>query len=665
MPDGGAYLAMVLASRLEPPPELTVSSWADQHRVLSRKSSAEYGQWRTSRMPFLREIQDCLSVEHPSNEVVMEKATQIGGTEIGLNFVGYTIDYDPQPIMLVWPTSTVCKRNSRTRIAPMISECPTLRAKVSPDRSRDSSNTAVMKEFVGGVLIIAGANSANDLASQPCGKLMLDEIDKYPKDLDDEGDAVDQAEARTSTFWRHKIFKTSSPTVLSLTRIHKEFKRSDMRYYHVPCPHCGEFQRLVWGNLQWPEGNPRAAVYVCAACANPIEERYKDDMLAAGTWVATVPGWTLVDGVWRLPAGGVPVPGFHISGLYTPLGLGRTWGQHAERYVARKDDPTRLKSWTHQTLGEPFDDTHELVDWEELQTRAEPYQLREIPPGCFLLTASVDVQKDRLEILVRGFGGERRWTIDHHYLPGDPLRDEVWAQLDDYLARPFVNHYGVVMRLSAVAVDAGYLQHDVVQYCRHRKSRGVHATKGMGGLGRVTLSKPTRVDWKRNGVVHRAGGELHVVGVDTIKQWLVARLAADNQHGPTERLERFSQGLGPDFYRQLTSESFDPDKRRYVLQDGRRNEALDCTVYAEAIAHHPTIGIQRMRAPQWQQLARMYEPIQGDLLTPATPVEDAQNSPVMTTASAPPAAVPQAEPGRAAQTSAPDWLGDTEGWLDR
>lgn len=667
MPDGGAYLGTLLAEKLFPPSALTVTAWADEHRKLPRKSSAEYGQWRTSRMPFLAEIQDCLSVEHPCNECVLMKAIQVGGTEVGLNFVGYTIDHDPAPMMIVWPTTGLGKRNSRTRVAPMISECPSLRAKVAPERMRDSSNTAVMKEFPGGVLIIAGANSAVDLSSQAVAKLILDEVDKYMRDLDGEGDPVDQAEGRTATFWRHKIFKLSSPAVMSLSRIIKDFRKSDQRYFHVPCPRCGEFQRLKWDNLDWPEGKPRQAVYLCEQGCT-IEERFKDDMLAAGKWVPTLPGWQLVDGIWRLPSDGIRVPGFQISGLYTPIGLGRTWGVHAERYVERKGDPARLKTWWHQTIGEPFDDSDELVDWEELSRRAEPYGLRDIPTGCLILTASVDVQKDRLEIVVRGFGaGGNRWTIDHHYILGDPLRDEIWDALDEYLDQPFTNRYGVSMRLSAVAVDAGYLQHEVTRYTRTRKSRRIYPVKGKEGIGRTPLSKPTKVDYKRNGATIKNGAELYIVGVDTLKQWFGARLAADSKHGIGFRQEHFSNELAQDFYRQLTSEAFDPDKRKFVLMDGRRNEALDCTNYAEAIAHHPLVGVQRMRDLQWQQLASMLEPHQGDLLSPSTntPPPEQHRAPATPEAQASEVpSAPLAVGAPAVQASAPTWIEERPDWLD-
>lgn len=616
MPDGGAnFFAGVIADKLQPKPELTVTQWADAHRQLPKKSSAEFGQWVTARMPFLAEIQDCLSVHHPAHEVVFMKPTQVGGTEAGLNWVGYTVDYDPGPMMIVWPTTSLGLRNVRTRLDPMIRATPALRQKIAPERSRDATNTASMKDFEDGVLVIAGANSASDLSSQSVAKLLLDEVDKYPADLDDEGDPVDQAERGVSSFWRHKIFKLSSPTVASLSRIFKDWKKSDQRLFHVPCPHCDTMQVLAWDHLRWPEGKPHLADYECPHCAAVIPERFKDGMLAAGRWVGTYPGWQLIDGLWRLPEGGREVPGFNINALYTPTGLGRNWGQHAARWLERKQDPIRLKVWTHQTLGVPFEDADEKLEWEEIKQRAEPYALRQIPQGCLILTCGVDVQKDRVEYTVRGAGAEgRRWTIDNGFLPGDPLRSDVWDALDAYLAQPFVNGFGVPLRLWATFVDAGNWQNEVLAFTTPRRGRNIFAVKGGPGyIGNPVLRRPSRVDFKRNGVVEKRGAELYLIGVGTVKQAIYTRLAADRKHPPEHRQEHFSHGLADDFYIQLTAEVLDPNKRLYVKLKDRRNEGLDTTVYAEAAMYHPVVSIQRKRPADWENLARLLEPATPDL----------------------------------------------------
>lgn len=620
--DGFAFAAESFGRAIRPPPQLTVSEWADKHRRLSRKAASEPGPWRSARIPFLREIMDVLSIHHPAKEVIFVKSTQVGGTEVGLNWLGYVIDHEPGPALAVLPTVEVGQRWSKQRLASMIEESANLRKKVAPAASRDGGNTTGMKDFAGGTLIIGGANSAASLSSMPIRYLLLDEVDRFPIEVEDEGDPVDLAEARTTTFPRRKIFKISSPTIESLSRIWKDWKRSDQRRFHVPCPHCGHKQVLRWDQVHCPDNEPDRAAYQCEAddCAL-IEEHHKTWMLEHGEWIPTFPERELV--------------GFHINGLYTPLGLGKTWAEHAKRFTEVKNDPVRFKVFVNTVLGECWEDADEKLDWEEIKGRAEPYALRDIPPGCLVLTAGVDVQKDRFEIITRGFGRDgRRWTIDWHYLPADPTRDDDWLKLEAYLDQPFQNRFGVSMRTSAVAIDSGYLTEYVYAFTRARRHKRWFAIKGTGQYGRQVLSRPSKVDFKRKGTVIKGGAEHYMIAVTTAKQNLYARLASDRKHDVSNRLEHFSEGLPEDFYLQLTAEVFDPNKRHYVKLKDRRNEALDTTVYADAIAHHPNVRIQAMREPQWRQFEQLLQP-SGDLFNQGAPMAQPMSIP---TTGSPPAA---------------------------
>ena len=190
MLDGNQVYRDAFFSGLMPDPEMTVSEWADEHRVLSQKASAEPGRWRTDRTPYLREIMDNLSPSSSVQQVVFMKGAQVGGTEAGNNWMGYVVHNTPGPMMLVQPSLDIAKRLSKQRIAPMIEEMPVLRDLISPSRERDSGNTVLVKEFRGGVLIMTGANSAAGLRSMPVKFLFLDEVDAYPSDVDGEGDPV-------------------------------------------------------------------------------------------------------------------------------------------------------------------------------------------------------------------------------------------------------------------------------------------------------------------------------------------------------------------------------------------------------------------------------------------------------------------------------------------
>lgn len=613
MPDGGAVFAAGWSDGWRPDPQLSVSEWADQHRKLSAKGASEPGPWRTSRVPFLREIMDALSDHHPAREVILMKSTQVGGTEIGLNWAGYTIDSTPGPMLAVLPTIDVAEKWSKQRLASMIEESPRLRAKVAPARSRDSGNTTLVKEFEGGLLILGGANSAASLSSMPVKKLLLDEVDRFPLEVEDEGDPVDLAEARQTSFAGRKTFKISSPTIESLSRINKDWKRSDQRRYWVPCPDCGEFQVLRFDNLKWTEGNPDDARYACEHCGVLIAEHYKADMLERGTWRPDQPERSALG-----------VLGFHINGLYTPPGLGRTWAEIARRWMEVHRDPVRFKVFVNTILGECYEDPNEKLDWEELKARSEPYALRTVPRGCLMLTAGVDVQKDRLECTLAGWGrNETCWVLDHIVLPGDPTRPDVWNDLDQYLSRPLRNAFGVDLRIAATAVDSGYLTDDVLHFTRLHRARNVFATKGSGDRGRTILGRPNKIDYTWRGTVQKRGAEIWLVGVDSAKHRLFARLASDRTAAlPDHRHVHFSQDLTDDWFMQLTAEVYDPNKRRWIKLSNRRNEALDTLLLASVAAMHPRVRVHMLRDADWERLAGMIEPAEGDLFAaaPAIPV---------------------------------------------
>ena len=267
---------------LTPDPLLTVSEWSDRYRYLSQRASAEPGRWRTSRTPYLKEIMDCLSATSPVQVVTFIKGAQLGGSEAGSNWIGYIVDYAPGPIMNVQPTVEMAKRNSKQRIEPLIQDSPRLREKIKPSRSKDSGNTILAKEFPGGLLVMTGANSAVGLRSLPARYLFLDEVDAYPGDVDGEGDPVALAEARARTFARRKILKVSTPTIQGRSRIESSYEQSDQRKYHVPCPHCGHYQDLIWSRVKWEKEKPQTAVYQCSGCEQPIQEHHKTEMLANG-----------------------------------------------------------------------------------------------------------------------------------------------------------------------------------------------------------------------------------------------------------------------------------------------------------------------------------------------------------------------------------------------
>jgi len=576
---------------LRPETPLTVSEWADRYRKLSSKASAEPGPWRTDRTPYLREPMDCLSSESPVQRVVMMFAAQTGKTEAGSNWLGYVIDHAPGPMLCVQPTIEMAKRLSKQRLESMITETPVLAAKIAPARSRDSGNTMFSKEFSGGIMLMAGANSATGLRSAPCRYLFCDEVDAFPADVDGEGDPVSLAERRTTTFARRKILLTSTPTVKDFSRIEAEYQRSDQRRFYVPCPACGAMEWLKWGQLKWADGQPETARYQCEHCGERFEEMHKPAMLRGGEWRATAPS-------------NGRTAGFHLSGLYSPLGW-CSWEQLVDDFLRAKGDAPALKSFVNTRLAETWEEDYAAkVSADGLLARRLDYKPGTCPAGVVLLTAGVDVQDNRLAVSVWGWGeGETGWLVWHQELMGDPTQTEVWEQLDHVLATEWETEGGKHLKLAQVAVDSGgHCTHEVYRYVRDRVRQGVVAIKGSSRRNSPAVGKGSKVDVNWRGNVIKRGVTLYQLGTDTIKTTLFGRL----RHNETTGGLNFGLAADDEYYRQLTSErqalryhrGF--PIREWVKKAGDRNEALDCAVYGYAAML--IYGRKMNQITMWEQL---------------------------------------------------------------
>lgn len=604
MPDGGALFLAEFARLVKPRQPLTIDAWADAHRRVSAESSGEPGPWRTDRVPFAREIMQEISPQSLTEEVVLMASAQITKTEILLNAVGHCIDQDPCPMLVVYPTLETAELWSKQRLTPMIRDTPVLAEKIPPARSRDSGNNTLLKLFPGGLVRMAGANSPASLSQMPVKKALFDEVDRYPESAGEEGDPVALGEARTQNFRRRKLVYASTPTIESLSRIAKRYKASDQRHYYVPCPHCNTHQVLDWDRFKWDEGKPDTAHFVCEAHGCIIDEAHKPNMLAAGQWRKHNPGSRIA--------------GFWIWAAYSPIGLGLRWAEIARKFEEVKADPERRKVFDNTVRGVCFADPNEKLDWEVIKSRAEAYPLRTVPAGCLILTAGVDVQGNRLAVQIVGWGANGQfWPgIDWVELPGDPTKPEVWQALDDLLQRPLVNRFGVSLKISATAVDSGYLPDDVLRFTRPRGHRNVYAVKGSSVPGRTAVSAPQQQDRKASGKQMKRGAKAWSVGTDTIKAWLFLLLQDDGKYAHAhERRAHFSDQLPVEYFTQLCAEVFDPHKRKWVKQQAR-NEALDTLVYARWAAMSPKLRLHLMREPDWARFAAVIEPINGDLFAP-------------------------------------------------
>lgn len=583
---------------LKPIPSMKVSDWADKNRYLSSESAAEPGLWRTDRTPYLRQIMDDLSPMSPINEVIVGKGVQLGASESALNVVGCFIDIASCPIMYVMPTIDMANAISQDRITPMIENSPALKAKVAPQRSRDATNTIRVKSFAGGRLILSGGNSAASLRSRPVKVLILDEVDAYPLDADGEGSPVALAEKRTSTFGdRRKIYKLSTPTIEGQSVIQKELEKTEINRYHVPCPHCGSDQWLKFEQFRWERGKPETVTYECEHCGDPIEERFKTRMLAAGTWRPT------------LPANQKPkTRGYHISSLYSPLGW-LSWEQIITQYEDAEKDPNLMKVFVNTILGETYKETGESPPWENLYNRREPYQVNRPPKDVVFLTAGVDVQGDRVECEIVGWCADKSsYSIDRRILLGNPATKEVWDKLAQIVTEQWESEDGRQMSLMLMAVDTGFLTQMVYDFCNRFDETKVIPVKGQDHQ-KTMVAPPSQVGVTRDG---RRAGRVKIwnVGVSLIKSELYAWL----------RLERDENGVYPagychfpeydvQYFKGITAEEIQAKvvkgfTRYEWVKKYPQNEPLDLRVYARAAAN--VIGLDRWKLEDFEYVRMSY-----------------------------------------------------------
>ena len=561
-----AWVRDRLADGLRPELAIPVSEWADRHRILP-PTAAEPGRWRTSRTPYLREIMDHLSASSAFERVVLQKGIQIGATEAGLCWVAYIIDHAPGLIMLVMPSIEAVRRNSGVRIDPLIESCPVLREKVVEPRSKEPGNSIFRKKFPGGELVMTGANSAVGLRSTPARYLFLDEVDGFPQNADNEGDPVSLAIGRTATFrGTRKIFMASTPTLKGGSRIEAAYLESDQRRYYVPCQGCGAFSPIEWSGIVWPEGQRELAGWSCPACDHVHQEHHKPALLANGQWRPTAKG----DG---------RTAGYHLSALYSPW---MTWAEAAIEHGQVYRDPPRLQVWTNCTLGESWEDqAGEAIEPDPLMARREDWGIL-LPAGVVLLTAGVDVQKDRLELQVTAWGrDEESWVIQYLVIWGDPSGPRVWMDLDAALQASFPHSRAVPdLPIRAVAIDTGgHYTQIAYEFTRTRLNRRIWGVKGRGGMGIPAWPRrPTKLS--------RGKGVLFPIGVDSIKDVMFCRLKLAE---PGPGYIHFSKDQDAEYFRQLTSErvvtTFQrgrPIRSWQMRTAGERNEALDCSVYCFA-----------------------------------------------------------------------------------
>lgn len=559
---------------LKPPPDLTLSEWADTFRRLSAGSSAEPGRWRTSKAPYQKEIMDAIT-DISIRKVVIMSAAQVGKTDaMVLNPIGYYVHYDPSPIMVIQPTIDMAEKFSKEKLSPMIRDTPVIAERIN-EKSRNSGNTIMQKIFPGGFVTIAGANSPTGLRSHTVRILLADEIDGYPASAGSEGDPLMLATKRQTTYWNKKQVSISTPTIKGASRIEVEYEHSSKGEWNTPCPCCGELQPLVWSGVVFDKDDLTEINYVCSKCGVISSEAEWKEKFIDGKFVHEDPE--------------NPVKGFHLNTLASTL---TTWREVVEKFLVANEEVKKgnvelMKVWTNTEMGQTWEEDGETIEDEELIKRRENYNC-EIPADVLYLTAGVDTQDDRFEVEVVGWGPEyESWGIKFAALYGDTgnMQDPVWDNLDAFLSQSFEKPDGSKLKIIVTCMDSGgHRTNQVYKFCKARFNRRIFAIKGSNDSAAAYIQKPT----KNN----REQAYLFTIGVDTGKSWLMDRLKLSEPgpgfcHFPRED----GRGYDEKYFKGLTSEK---KVMRYKMGrpyfawelkdrgEHRRNEALDCRNYATA-----------------------------------------------------------------------------------
>lgn len=574
----------------EPPPDIKVWEWAELYRRLGKDVTAVPGRYSCSSVPYQREPQESFTDNKVQTTVLMW-ASRLGKTEMLNNLEGFTIDVNPRGILVVYPTLDSAKKWSKEFFVPMVKATSRLHGKIKDSRARDANNTILGKQFPGGKISAIGANSPSGFRQIQAPVVICDEIDAM--DNGAEGDPIALAFRRADNYRDSVQVLSSTPTVKGISRIEAWYEKSDKRNWFVPCLKCGHRQVLAWEQVHWTDGKPYDCWIECSnlECRSRLVDDERKRMILTGEWKAT----DAFDGIC----------GYWLNGLNTTFpakkGFASRLHQMVAEYIEAKASESAMQVWTNTFKAESYEPPSDKIDVHSVSERAEPYggdgPRPTLPRYVLILTAAVDVQKDRLECEVVGWGlKDECWGVEFRRLPGDPTKDEVWQRLDELLNSDYTHELGGTMRIARVAIDTGYKPDRVYSYIKLKQPRMI-ATKGSATRGAMPLQ--IQASFNKQGV------RLYMVGTDAMKDAIYSRLHLGE---PGPRYFHFPQGFGYDaaYFEQLTSE-----QRRTVFQNGfprhewflpsgKRNEALDIRVYNlaawDAHKYHNRPNLEKLAA---------------------------------------------------------------------
>lgn len=579
---------------LKPLPKTSVSNWADNHRMLSSGISAEPGKWKTSRAPYQKDIMNAFT-EPGIHRVVVKSSSQIGKSDMMNNVIGRFAHLDPCAIMMIQPTIDMAQDYSKTRIAPMIRDTKVLNNLFYDVKSRDANNTILSKVFPGGRLIMCGANSPAGLASRPIRILLADEVDRFPDSAGTEGDPVDLAAKRMTTFWNSCMGLFSTPTNEGTSRIDEEYLAGTQEEWQHKCPNCGEYHLLRhidmtvdYKEIKTPSGKKTVIVndvkWRCPHCGFSFSEK---EMKQTQQKYISQNSDALKNGIRS----------FFVNGFTSPW---MTWTRIMREWLEAKGDPEREKVIMNTVFGESYKQKGAFEDEQIFLRRRESYGA-ELPNGVLLLTAAIDTQDNRLEYEVVGWGKEEEcWGIRKGIVLGAPNQARTWKEIDNILDKTYHFAAGKGLKVVRTFIDSGgHYTSDVYNYCQKNFYKQRFAIKGRGGPGIPLIYKIAKAN--------NAKAPLILLGVDDGKQQIMDRLSIDSPgplyfHFPQDEgiKELSDRGYDDLYFKGIISEHKKVYKRNGVLREiwettkNVRNEPLDLRNY--------NLACMKSLKPDWVKL---------------------------------------------------------------
>ena len=666
-PDARLFVHAVIERILRPPKPLPPSKWASENLIVPDGPRA--GEpWSIALTPYIQEPLDFMGTDSPVNEIAIRKSAQTGFTTLAIAMIGHSIDRDPCRMMVIQPTDSALSEFNRDKLQPSIDGSRVLREKVADQKSRSAmGSTTYSKRYPGGSLTLALASSSADLRSKTVKKMIRDEIDQYPDDLDGQGDPLKISDGRLISFLSQGDWKKidiSTPTIKGGSKIDRRFEAGDQRYWRFPCPHCGDLIGFEWGDqFRFSRDYPHNPEYLTPCCGSFIQAHERNALVSQGQWVATK------EGAGRYPS-------YHFDALSSPF---VPWNEICKAYIAASNDHSELKTFWNLWLGLPYEMRGDAPDHERLMLRREPdLKQGHIPARGLILTAAADVQMRGIWYLVKATAPNREtWVVDALYLDGDTSSPEggafdlLRAQLD----RDFPDAWGGDRRLDVLGVDSGYRSHVVYAWSRQNQRLHPHTgrdivlcLKGRDGWGHPAIGMPSLVDIDLGGKKIRKGAKVWSVGTWPLKGAYYDDLRKEGiQSGLPQDpagMQHFGTWLDESFFRQVTSEYLTDERVRGVERriwkirsSQRDNHFLDCEVYCRALVEY--LGISRMTGDDWATLAQRH----GAVLDGPVPLF-AERQPE----SAPPPLDDKPKTALSNQdppSGSSSWLPDTSGWFNR